>query len=106
MLTRHYEKSLPGNACNDQDRCICAGYDNGDIKLFDLRNMSVCCVEFDRKDINMNKLVATSLEGKLHVFDMRTQHPTKGFASVSEKGETWTGRLTHARGCRKGAAVL
>lgn len=45
----------------------------------------VCCVEFDRKDINMNKLVATSLEGKFHVFDMRTQHVTKGFASVSEK---------------------
>lgn len=42
-------------------------------------------MEFDRKDINMNKLVATSLEGKFHVFDMRTQHPTKGFASVSEK---------------------
>ncbi|KAJ8248044.1 hypothetical protein GJAV_G00237580 [Gymnothorax javanicus] len=84
-----------GHAFNDQDRCVCAGYDNGDIKLFDLRNMSlrwekniqngVCCVEFDRKDINMNKLVATSLEGKFHVFDMRTQHPTKGFASVSEK---------------------
>lgn len=52
-----------GNAFNDQDRCVCAGYDNGDIKLFDLRNMSlrwetnikngVCCVEFDRKDIFM-----------------------------------------------------
>lgn len=42
-------------------------------------------MEFDRKDISMNKLVATSLEGKFHVFDMRTQHATKGFASVSEK---------------------
>lgn len=42
-------------------------------------------MEFDRKNINMNKLVATSLEGKFHTFDMRTQHPTKGFASVSEK---------------------
>ncbi|RXN01390.1 hypothetical protein EOD39_6949 [Acipenser ruthenus] len=79
-----------GNASNDQDRCVCAGYDNGDIKLFDLRNMSVCCVEFDRKDINMNKLVATSLEGKFNVFDMRTQHPTKGFASVSEKAHKST----------------
>ncbi|CAI5654739.1 dynein axonemal assembly factor 10 [Oreochromis niloticus] len=89
-----------GHAFNDQDRCVCAGYDNGDIKLFDLRNMSlrwetnikngVCCVEFDRKDINMNKLVATSLEGKFHVFDMRTQHPTKGFASVSEKAHKST----------------
>uniref|UniRef100_A0A671X4C9 Dynein axonemal assembly factor 10 n=2 Tax=Sparus aurata TaxID=8175 RepID=A0A671X4C9_SPAAU len=89
-----------GHAFNDQDRCVCAGYDNGDIKLFDLRNMSlrwetnikngVCSVEFDRKDINMNKLVATSLEGKFHVFDMRTQHLTKGFASVSEKAHKST----------------
>uniref|UniRef100_A0A672LT98 Dynein axonemal assembly factor 10 n=1 Tax=Sinocyclocheilus grahami TaxID=75366 RepID=A0A672LT98_SINGR len=89
-----------GHAFNDQDRCVCAGYDNGDIKLFDLRNMAlrwetnikngVCSVEFDRKDINMNKLVATSLEGKFHVFDMRTQHPTKGFASVSEKAHKST----------------
>uniref|UniRef100_A0A673C1D7 Dynein axonemal assembly factor 10 n=2 Tax=Sphaeramia orbicularis TaxID=375764 RepID=A0A673C1D7_9TELE len=89
-----------GHAFNDQDRCVCAGYDNGDIKLFDLRNMSlrwesnikngVCCVEFDRKDINMNKLVATSLEGKFYVYDMRTQHPTKGFASVSEKAHKST----------------
>ncbi|KAK3554715.1 hypothetical protein QTP70_032636 [Hemibagrus guttatus] len=89
-----------GHAFNDQDRCVCAGYDNGDIKLFDLRNMSlrweknikngVCSVEFDRKDISMNKLVATSLEGKFHVFDMRTQHPTKGFASVSEKAHKST----------------
>lgn len=52
---------------------------------FLLHHGQVCCVEFDRKDINMNKLVATSLEGKFHIFDMRTQHPTKGFASVSEK---------------------
>ncbi|XP_006005185.1 dynein axonemal assembly factor 10 isoform X1 [Latimeria chalumnae] len=89
-----------GHAYNQEDRCVCAGYDNGDIKLFDLRNMSlrwetnikngVCCVEFDRKDINMNKLVATSLEGKFHVFDMRIQHPTKGFASISEKAHKST----------------
>lgn len=32
---------LSGHAFNDQDRCVCAGYDNGDIKLFDLRNMSL-----------------------------------------------------------------
>nr|XP_013814228.1 PREDICTED: WD repeat-containing protein 92 [Apteryx mantelli mantelli] len=89
-----------GNAYNQEERVVCAGYDNGDIKLFDLKNMSlrwetnikngVCSVEFDRKDVNMNKLVATSLEGKFHVFDMRTQHPTKGFASVSEKAHKST----------------
>ncbi|XP_031459227.1 WD repeat-containing protein 92 [Phasianus colchicus] len=89
-----------GNAYNQEERVVCAGYDNGDIKLFDLKTMSlrwetnikngVCSVEFDRKDVNMNKLVATSLEGKFHVFDMRTQHPTKGFASVSEKAHKST----------------
>ena len=30
-----------GNAYNAHDRCVCAGYDNGDIKLFDLKNMSL-----------------------------------------------------------------
>ncbi|XP_045150127.1 dynein axonemal assembly factor 10 isoform X2 [Echinops telfairi] len=92
--------SRDGNSYNQEERVVCAGYDNGDIKLFDLRNMSlrwetnikngVCSVEFDRKDISMNKFVATSLEGKFHVFDMRTQHPTKGFASVSEKAHKST----------------
>ena len=33
----------------------------------------------------MNKLVATSLEAKFSVYDVRTQHPTKGFASLTEK---------------------
>ncbi len=42
-------------------------------------------MEFDRKDIEMNKLVATTLESKIHVFDMKTQHNEKGFASVVEK---------------------
>lgn len=30
-----------GNAYNDSERCVVAGYDNGDIKMFDLRTMSV-----------------------------------------------------------------
>ncbi len=66
----------------------------------------VCSVEFDRKDINMNKLVATSLEGKFHVFDMRTQHPTKGFASVSEKvGQTQL-RLNRVGSLMKGIVTV
>ncbi len=42
-------------------------------------------MEFDRKDINMNKLVASCLEGKYHLYDLRTQHPKRGFASLTEK---------------------
>ena len=53
--------------------------------LLQICRLQVCGVEFDRKDIMMNKLVATTLESKFHVFDVRTQHPEKGFASLSEK---------------------
>lgn len=79
---------------------------NGVIKFFFHRfrifidyiiiSKKVCSLEFDRKDIIMNKLLATTLESKLHVFDMRTQNDNHGgFASVSEKahGSTvWLGK--------------
>ena len=84
-----------GDSYNSEERAVCAGYDNGDVKMIDLRNMSqrwetnvkngVCDIEFDRKDIKMNKLAVSTLEGGLHVFDLRTQHAQKGFACVSEK---------------------
>lgn len=74
-----------GNAFNSEERCLVAGYDNGDVKLFDLRMNSlkwdtnlgngVCGLEFDRPDINMNKLAVTTLESKFHVFDLKTYHP-------------------------------
>lgn len=96
-----------GNAYNAHERIVCSGYDNGDIKLFDLRNMSlrwetnvrngVCSLEFDRKDIIMNKLLATTLESSIHVYDMRTQNDKhgEGFASCREKAHdstVWLGR--------------
>lgn len=84
-----------GDSFNALDRLVAAGYDNGDLKLFDLRTMSVrweanlrngiCGIEFDRKDIRMNKMVVCTLEGGLNVYDMKTQHPSKGFAHVKEK---------------------
>ncbi|XP_075223991.1 dynein axonemal assembly factor 10 [Lycorma delicatula] len=89
-----------GNSYNSEERIVCAGYDNGDIKMFDLKAMSVrwetnvkngvCGLEFDRKDIKMNKLVATTLEATFHVFDTTVQHPKKGFASLSEKAHKST----------------
>ncbi|KAH8260891.1 hypothetical protein KR044_000020 [Drosophila immigrans] len=84
-----------GNTYNEQERIVAAGYDNGDLKLFDLRALAVrweatmkngvCGLEFDRRDIAMNKLAVTTLEGGLLVFDMRTQHPSKGFSWVEER---------------------
>lgn len=32
----------------------------------------------------MNKLVATTLESKFHVFDLKTYHPEKGYTSLEE----------------------
>ena len=84
-----------GNSYNDEERCIVSGYDNGDIKLFDLRmnairyetnvGNGVISIEFDRKDIEMNKMVITTLESKFRLYDMRTQHPTEGYTYHSEK---------------------
>ncbi|KAK5648623.1 hypothetical protein RI129_003515 [Pyrocoelia pectoralis] len=89
-----------GNSYNSEERIVCAGYDNGDVKMFDLKSMSlrwskclkngVVGLQFDRKDIPMNKLVATTLESKLYCFDVRTQHPRKGFAQVTEKAHSST----------------
>ncbi|KAJ8928212.1 hypothetical protein NQ314_019276, partial [Rhamnusium bicolor] len=50
-------------------------------------------LQFDRKNIEMNKLVATTLESKIYCFDVRTQHPKKGFACLTEKAHdstVWT----------------
>eukprot|EP00039_Didymoeca_costata_P033508 m.42700 g.42700 ORF g.42700 m.42700 type:complete len:358 (+) comp9903_c0_seq1:163-1236(+) len=93
-----------GNSFDDDERCVAAGFDNGDLKLFDLRTMSVrwettlkngiCKVQFDRKDINMNKLLTTGLDSKFQVFDMRTYNSKKGYASViteSHKSTVWCG---------------
>lgn len=61
----------------------------------------VCGVEFDRKDIPMNKFLVTCLEAQMHAYDARTQHPAKGFASVTAKipqGTTVWGAKTLVRG--------
>jgi hypothetical protein len=46
---------------------------------------TVVSCEFDRKDIEMNKLVVTMLESKYRMYDMRTQHKVEGFAHLTEK---------------------
>lgn len=95
-----------GNAYNDVERCVVGGYDNGDVKMFDLRTNSlrwetncqngVVNVQFDRKDIEMNKLLVTTLESKFRMYDLRTFHPEKGFACMTEKAHKstiWQGRF-------------
>jgi len=81
------------------------GYDNGDLKILDLKTnklifeknlkSGIVCIEFDRKDIPMNKLLVTTLESRFRVFDLRTLHPEEGFADLTvsaHKSTVWTGR--------------
>lgn len=99
-----------GDSYNNQQRALCAGYDNGDVKMFDLRQMrvqwetnvknGVCHIEYDRRDIPMNKMTVATLEGGLLVYDLRTQHAKKGFASVREKD---AGRSLGSNGVVQGA---
>lgn len=89
-----------GNSHAGGDRMLAGGYDNGDVKLLDLRNMKVlwetelpqgvCSLQFDRKDIDKNKLLATCLEGRFHVWDLRTLGPKKGYAQLDEQNEKAT----------------
>jgi WD40 repeat protein len=84
-----------GNGSDSNERCVAAGYDNGDVKLFDLRmnalrwetnvGVGVCSIEFDRQNIAMNKLLVTGLSGVIRVYDLRTLHPEKGYAHASVK---------------------
>jgi WD repeat-containing protein 92 len=58
-------------------------------------NNGVCGLEFDRPDINMNKLVVTTLESKFTVFDLKTYHPTLGYTGLTElahKSTIWGAR--------------
>lgn len=83
-----------GNSFNDQERCVAAGYDNGDIKLLDLRankliweancKNGIVGLQFDRKDIQMNKLAVSSLEHRFRIYDMRTYSQTEGYANMTE----------------------
>ena len=89
-----------GNSYKNDERTIMAGFDNGDIKLYDLRTNTirwednckngVTSIEFDRPDIEMNKIVVTTLESKFRCYDMRTQHSTDGFAYTSERAHRST----------------
>ena len=55
----------------------------------------VCGVEFDRKDIPLNKLVVSTLESKIFVYDLKTLHPELGYACHTEmahKSTIWGAR--------------
>jgi len=93
-----------GNAHDANNRFICAGYDNGDVKMFDLRinkiywetnvRNGVVSLQFDRKDIKINKLLCTTLESQYRVYDLLKKHKIDGFSYLTQnahKSTIWKG---------------
>mmetsp|Transcript_7036 Transcript_7036/g.10344 ORF Transcript_7036/g.10344 Transcript_7036/m.10344 type:complete len:360 (-) Transcript_7036:6-1085(-) len=97
-----------GDAYDATHRCVAAGYDNGDLKVFDLRmnamlwehnlKNGIVSLSYDRAESRQNKLLATCLEGRFSVIDMKTRYTGDDdaypeFPSVSQKteGTVWDG---------------
>uniref|UniRef100_A0A8C9H2P8 G-beta repeat protein n=1 Tax=Piliocolobus tephrosceles TaxID=591936 RepID=A0A8C9H2P8_9PRIM len=83
------------NEEGEENLSICAGYDNGDIKFFDLKMMSiehevnvnngVCSISYDRKDTKKNKLICSTLEGNIYIFNLNTYSEDSGYAYSKDK---------------------
>lgn len=102
-----------GNSFDSQNRMISCGYDNGDCKIFDLRTNKIfyeinvgngiCSIQFDRKDIKLNKFIITTLESQFRIYDMKTKHISDGFSYLNidccDKGKSKKGttiwRVSH-----------
>lgn len=77
-----------GNSYNNHERCVAASFDNGDVKLFDLRqlkvvwetniNHGICQLNFHRVNERMNVLLGSSVQGTLHIF--RTEKNSNHFS--------------------------
>jgi WD40 repeat protein len=84
-----------GGTAGPQDRTVVAGFDNGDLKLWDLRtsavtwetnlrNGVVCCQLSDRTG-PLRRLTAGCLSGQIVTFDLADKPADKGYASHAQK---------------------
>ena len=70
-----------GGCFDKEERNLGIGYDNGDIKIYDLKmdkliygenfKNGIVSIEFDKKNISLNKMVATTLDSKIYLFDLK-----------------------------------
>ncbi|SBT40462.1 WD repeat-containing protein 92, putative (WDR92) [Plasmodium ovale wallikeri] len=90
---------------------ICAGYDNGDIKFFDIKTMTLeyevnakkhnstrlfqqneIVHLYDRKDTQKNKLICSTLEGNIYIFNLDVYSEETGYAYSKDQiisGTCW-----------------
>ena len=70
-----------GGCYNRDERNVGIGYDNGEIKIFDLRRNrllygenfknGICSIEFDSKYLPINKMAVTTLDSNIYLFDLK-----------------------------------
>lgn len=99
-----------GNSSNSTSKIVAAGFDNGDIKIFDLRAMSihwethvstgVCSLAFDSSTDDIKKLSATCLSGYVHLWDLKSLQSIAKAPEVTEKVDKsshtiWGGRYLY-----------
>lgn len=83
-----------GDSFNGNERCVCAGYDNGDIRVFDLRILrlrwqsnvrdGVCSLETNNKYEPLQKLVASTTFGGLNLFDFSSGDDQSQVSCISK----------------------
>lgn len=84
-----------GGTAGPQDRSVVAGYDNGDVKLWDLRtnNISwetnlrngVVALQFSDRTGPLKRLAVGCLTGQIVHFDLTERPQDKGYASYTSK---------------------
>ncbi|KAL0248089.1 hypothetical protein GEMRC1_003326 [Eukaryota sp. GEM-RC1] len=89
-----------GGSFDAYHRTLVCGYDNGDVKMIDLRmgkltwqtnvGGGVVGMEFDTLGRELNKLVVTNLDGFISVYDIKTFNEQRGYPFVKKKGHGGT----------------
>eukprot|EP01102_Stenamoeba_stenopodia_P016938 TRINITY_DN5991_c0_g1_i3.p1 TRINITY_DN5991_c0_g1~~TRINITY_DN5991_c0_g1_i3.p1 ORF type:complete len:251 (-),score=35.49 TRINITY_DN5991_c0_g1_i3:20-772(-) len=93
-----------GNSTNDSDRCVYAGYDNGDLRLFDLRaskqraraniGNGICSIACDDKYTQSGPLLVTMLNSTIRLYNDSTLSPITPFVDEKTQQSTvWCGRF-------------
>lgn len=83
-----------GDSFSRNERCVCAGFDNGDIRVFDLRILrlrwesnvrnGVCSLETNNKYEALQKLVVSTTFGGLNVFDFNESDDKSPVSCISK----------------------
>jgi len=81
-------------ACSDDGEVVVGGFSNGDVRMFDLRQTKGCLWGTELPggiaslSLDMDEgLVASTVQGGLHLWDLATKHPIHGYCRTDAKLE-------------------